>query len=133
MGPEPIKPTSWSFEPKACASNVPDCAICRELNAFLIRSDKIEKVFSGSSYWHLVDQLDRKYGDVSPATGGRAKVKKHHFEWKHAHRQWMSRFDAVYKSLPIGEAVKDLLGDKYEELTSMSWLKLNGPERGVNG
>ena len=45
----------------------------------------------------------------------------------------MSRFDAVYKSLPIGKAAKDLLGDKYEELTSMSWLELNGPEWGVKG
>ena len=86
VGPEPIKPTSWSFEPKASGSNVPDCAFCRELNAFLIQSDKIEEIFSESSYWHIKDQLDVEYADVSCAPGGRARVKKHDFEWEHDHR-----------------------------------------------
>ena len=133
VGSEPIKPTSWSFEPKTCESNVPDCAFCQELNAFLVQPDKIEEVFSKNSYRHIKDQLDGEYGDVYCAPGGTARVIKQHREWRREHHQWKTKFDAVYKSLPVGKAVKDLLGDKYDELIEMSWLELNAPEWDVEG
>ena len=133
MGSEPTKPTSWSFEPKACERNMPDCAFCQELNAFLLQPDKIEQVFSENSYDHISDQVYGKYGATECATGYRARVIKQHLGWENDHRQWRSRFDNVYKCLPMGEVVKDLLGDRYEELISMSWLELSGPEWGVEG
>lgn len=128
MGLKPIKPTTWSFEPKACKRNVPDCAFCREFNALLLQPDKIEAVFSEDSYYHVQDQLDGEYGHVERAPEDETRVIKHNLEWEHDHWQWMSRFEALYEHLQMGWPWEHLLGDEYEELISMSWLKLKGTD-----
>ena len=116
VGLEPAKPSNWSREPKGCKD--PDCTLCPKLNVFLADPEKEEEIFVDNRDGHLRRQAGYSL-EIKYAGGSSLKITKKDTKWESEHRRWQERFDSVRKKLPLFDAVKDLYGERCQELQSM--------------
>lgn len=117
IGPEPQMPADWCRPPITCPGKEKDCKICGKVNEFLGQPGQKEKQFNNKEWAHLpyysVPYYSRKGDDLV----------KNNFEWDSQHREWADRLRQVQIAMPAFETVKDLYGDRWEEVKRMIWSR----------
>lgn len=114
------KLSDWSREPRDCKE--PN-EVCKIYNAFLVDPDKAEETFADMPHCHLGfyenDDVTLDYPDgISAKT---RKFTKTTWTWKKQHSAWQDRLSSVKKSLPFTQEVKDLYGDRWDDMQTLIW------------
>lgn len=132
---EPAKPRDWSQPRVAC-----HCSDCHQLNRFL--ADPTQKTGRFPMAEKRRKHLQYKLPDTgcthetvcqgSPYTLVVTKTMK---KWQDTHKAWKARCVTAGHSFQIigTEALKEILGDFYEEITSLKAMKLASPAKASAG
>ena len=128
IGAEPPAPQEWAKPRRGCG-----CTDCQELDRFLVDPNRTVGRFSVAEKRrrHIVSQIGNTCENETERKGlpYTLVVTKNEHTWKEALKAWQQRCDEAARNIQdIGlPALKDLLADRYTELTEFTAMRLGAP------